>query len=199
MPKMNTSDLKNRADAIVRTLAGIYPNGKIELNFSSPWELFVAVVLSAQCTDARVNLVTGKLFKKYKSFDNYLHVDIKEFSNDISSINFYNNKAKNILASAKIIKEKFDGRVPDTMTDLLILPGIARKSANVILGTIYGKVEGVIVDTHIKRLSQKFELVDSTDPIKIERELMEVLDKKDWYDFGVGMVLYGRHVCKAAS
>lgn len=194
---MNQNEKKELAKRFVDELNRLFPDGKIELDFSNPWELLVAVVLSAQCTDVRVNMTTKILFKKYKTLDDYANSSPENFAKDISSINFFNNKAKNIIAAAKIVQEKFDGIVPDTMDELLSLPGVARKSANVILGTVYEKVEGIIVDTHIKRLSQKFELVDSTDPVKIERELMEILPKKDWYNFGVRMVLYGRKICKA--
>ncbi len=188
---------KIKALKVIKALKKLFPNAKIALKYSNPWELLVAVVLSAQCTDKKVNEVTEKLFKKYQTFDDYLKANPKEFERDIKSINFYKNKAKNILATAKIIKEKFKGKVPKTMEDLLSLPGIARKSANIILGNAYGIVEGIAVDTHVRRLSKKFGLTSHDDPEKIEKDLMQILPKKEWFDFTYRMIEYGRKICPA--
>ncbi len=145
---------------IIKLLKREYPHAKIVLNYSTPWELLVSVILSAQCTDQVVNKVTEKLFAKYKTFDDYLHVESKEFEQDIKSTGFYHNKAKNILAAAKRIKEKFGGAVPDSMESLLTLPGVARKTANIVLGNAFGIIEGIAVDTHVHRLSQRLRLVN---------------------------------------
>lgn len=174
-----------------------YPNAKIALNYSNNWELTVAVILSAQCTDKRVNIVTEKLFKKYKTLEDYVTANLKEFEQDIRSTGFYRNKAKNIIASANIIQEEFDGKVPDNMEDLLKLKGVARKTANVVLGNAYGKVEGIAVDTHVKRLSQRLGLTKEKDPVKIEKDLMKLFPKKDWYKLTYLLIEHGRAICDA--
>lgn len=186
---------KKRAAQIVKKLRELFPNAKIVLKYSNTWELLVAVRLSAQCTDKKVNEVTEKLFKKYRTLADYVKADPKEFEYDIKPTGFYRAKAKSILQAAKIVKEKFGGKVPDTMEGLLSLPGIARKSANVILGNAFGKVEGIAVDTHVMRLSQKLGLTDHKDPVKIEQDLMKLLQKKDWFFFTYGIIEYGRHIC----
>ncbi|MBI3955729.1 endonuclease III [Candidatus Gottesmanbacteria bacterium] len=150
-----------RAQTILNLLKKAYPNAKIVLTYRNPWELLVAVILSAQCTDVMVNKVTEKLFAKYKTLEDYGVADLTEFEQDIKSTGFYHNKAKNILAAAKLIKEKFGGSVPKTMAELITVPGVARKTANVVLGNAYGIVEGIAVDTHVLRLSQRLGLVDS--------------------------------------
>lgn len=190
-------DKIQRAIAIAEKLKELFPGAKIALNYSTTWELLVAVILSAQCPDKKVNEVTAKLFNKYKTFDDYLKVGLSDFEKDISSINFYHNKAKNILATAQLIKENFNGKVPNSMEDLLTLPGVARKTANVVLGNAYNIIEGIVVDTHVKRFAQKFELVDSDDPVKIEKQLMELLPKDDWFSFSYGLIMYGREICPA--
>lgn len=186
---------KKRAAKIVSTLRKLFPDAKIVLNYSNTWELLVAVRLSAQCTDKKVNEVTEKLFKKYRTLADYSKADPKAFERDIRPTGFYRAKTNSILAAAKIVKEKFGGKVPDTMEDLLMLPGIARKSANVILGNAFGKVEGIAVDTHVMRLSQKLGLTDHKNPVKIEQDLMKLLPKKDWFFFTYGLIEYGRHIC----
>lgn len=188
---------KKLAVKIVQALKQLFPNAKIVLKYKNNWELLVAVVLSAQCTDKKVNEVTEKLFKKYRSLDDYVKASQKEFEQDIKSAGFYRNKAKNILAAAKMIKEKFGGKVPRTMQEMLQLPGVARKTANVVLGNAYGIVEGIAVDTHVARLSQKLGLSDYKDPVKIERDLMELVPKKDWFFLTYGLIEYGRHICPA--
>ena len=186
---------KKRANKIVKKLRELFPDAAIVLKYSNTWELLVSVILSAQCTDKQVNIVTEKLFEKYRTLDDYVKANVDEFETDIKSTGFYRNKAKNILAAAKIVKEQFGGKVPDTMEELLTLPGVARKTANVVLGNAYGKVEGIAVDTHVRRLSIKFGLTDHKDPVKIEQDLMQILPKKDWFFLTYGLIEYGRHIC----
>lgn len=191
------SNLKARALIIVRELKKLLPHAKIVLKYSNNWELLVAVILSAQCTDIMVNKVTANLFRKYKTLDDYAKADIKEFEQDIRSTGFYHNKAKNILAAVKLIKEKFNGRVPNTMDELLNLPGVARKTANVVLGNAFGIVEGIAVDTHVRRLSKLYGLTNNDDPEKIEQDLMKILPRSDWFKFTYLMIGYGRKYCPA--
>lgn len=191
---------KKRAGEIVKKLRELFPRAAIILKYSNTWELLVAVRLSAQCTDKKVNEVTEKLFKKYRTLDDYVKASasrrtLQEFEQDIKPTGFYRAKAKSILTAAKLVKERFGGKVPDTMEDLLTLPGIARKSANVILGNAFGKIEGIAVDTHVMRLSQKLGLTDHKDPVKIEQDLMKLLSKEDWFFFTYGIIEYGRHIC----
>jgi len=186
---------KKRATKIVQKLKELFPKAKIVLQYKNNWELLVAVILSAQCTDKKVNEVTKKLFKKYKNLDDYIQVDQKEFEQDIKPTGFFRNKAKNILATAKMIKEKFGGKVPRTMQEMLQLPGVARKTANVVLGNAYGVVEGIAIDTHVMRLSQKLGLSQYKDPVKIELDLMKLVSIKDWFFLTYGLIEYGRHIC----
>lgn len=188
---------KKRAAKIVAVLKKLFPDAKIALKYSNNWELLVAVILSAQCTDKKVNEVTAKLFKKYKTLNDYVRADQKEFEKDIKPTGFYRNKAKNILASARIIKERFGGKVPCSMEELLTLPGVARKTANIVLGNGCGIVEGIAVDTHVRRLSIKLGLTKNTDPDKIEKDLMQLLPKKEWFNFTYRMIEYGRQICPA--
>ena len=193
---------KKRAGKIVKKLKELFPDAKIVLKYKNNWELLVSVILSAQCTDKKVNIVTEKLFKKYKTLNDYVKVSAsrritEEFEQDIKSTGFYKNKAKNILASAKIVQKQFGGKVPNTMEELLTLPGVARKTANVVLGNAYGIVEGIAVDTHVRRLSRKLGLTEYTDPVKIELDLMELVPKKDWFFLTYGLIEYGRHICVA--
>ena len=196
-----------RADTILSLLKKTYPNAQIVLNYGNPWELLVAVILSAQCTDLMVNKVTERLFVKYKTLDDYVNAYITEFEKDIKSTGFYHSKAKNILAAAKLVKEKFAGSVPKTMEEILTIPGVARKTANVVLGNAYNVVEGIVVDTHVLRLSQRLRLVDvdrsipdykkDADPVKIEKQLMEYLPKDMWFKTTYLLIDHGRSVCKA--
>lgn len=188
---------KKRAAKIISALKKLFPRAKIALNFSNHWELLVAVILSAQCTDKKVNEVTGKLFKKYRTLDEYVRAKPLEFEKYIKPTGFYRAKTRNILASAKIVKEKFGGKLPRTMEEILVLPGVARKTANIVLGNAYGVVEGIAVDTHVRRLAQKHDLTDHDDPVKIERDLMEIVPKKDWFIFPYLMQAYGRTYCPA--
>jgi endonuclease-3 len=183
---------------INKELKKLYPKIKIALNFSNIWELLVAAILSAQTTDKKVNEITDKLFKKYKTLEDYVKADLKEFENDIRGVNYYKNKAKFILENAKIIKEKFNGKVPNNMQDLLTLKGVARKTANVILSVGFNIFEGIVVDTHVKRLSQILKLSNHKDPNKIEKDLMLIIPKgPDWRDFPLRLIQYGRDYCKA--
>lgn len=191
------TQLERRAAKITAALKKLLPNAKIALNYSNNWELLVAVILSAQCTDKKVNEVTAKLFKKYRKLDDYVNADRKEFEKDVKSTGFYRAKAKNILRSAKIVKEKFGGKIPRTMEEILTLPGVARKTANVVLGNAYGVVEGIAVDTHVRRLSKLLGLTEHDDPVKIEKDLMQILPKKEWFDFTYRMIEYGRKYCPA--
>ncbi len=175
----------------------MFPHAKIVLTYNNHWELLVAVILSAQCTDKIVNRVTEKLFHKYKTLDDYVSADLKEFEQDIHSTGFYHNKAKHILASANIIKDRFHGKVPNTMDELLTLKGVARKTANVVLGNAFGIVEGIAVDTHVRRLTKLWGLTKHDDPVKIEKDLMRLLPKKEWFDFTYRTIEYGRAYCIA--
>lgn len=189
---------KNRAGQIVERLEGIF-GGQLEteLRYSNNFELLVCVILSAQCTDKQVNIVTAKLFQKYRTLNDYLAATQAEFEKDIYATGFYRNKAKNILAAARKIRDDFDGRVPDTMNELLELPGVARKTANVVLGNAYGIVEGIAVDTHVKRLTRLWGLTDEETPEKIEQDLMEILPQQKWFDFTYQVIEYGRKYCPA--
>lgn len=193
----NLEKRKKIAEKIIKKLKKLFPNAKIVLKYSNNWELLIAVMLSAQCTDRMVNKVTEKLFKKYKTLDDYVKADAKKFEKDIHSCGFYKNKTKNILTTAKMIKEEFGGKVPHTMQDLLRLRGVARKTANVVLGNAYGIIEGIAVDTHVIRLSRLYGLTDHTNPDKIERDLMRIVPKKDWFLFTNLLIEYGRKYCPA--
>ena len=186
-----------QAGKIIKRLKKKYPKAKIVLNFSNNWELLVAVILSAQCTDKKVNEVTEKLFKKYRILDDYVEANPREFEKIIRPTGFYRAKTKNILATAEMVKEKFNGKVPPTMAEILTLKGVARKTANVVLGNAYGVVEGIAVDTHVRRLSQRLELSASNDPSKIEQDLMRLVPKKDWFKLTYLLIDHGRAICTA--
>ena len=193
---------KARAAGIVRGLKKLFPSAKISLHFSNNWELMVAVQLSAQCTDKKVNEVTAKLFKKYRTPDDYVRASasrrtVEKFEQDIKPTGFYRHKAKNILAAAKMVKEKFGGKIPRTMEEIMTLPGVARKTANVVLGNAHGVVQGIAVDTHVRRLTQKLGLTDHENPEKIERDLMAILPRKEWFSFTYRLIEYGRKYCPA--
>jgi len=185
------------ANSIIRILQKEYPRAKIALDFKTPLELFVATVLSAQCTDKRVNLVTPALFKKYKTSADYARADRSVFEQEIRSTGFFRNKTKNILAAAKLMVEKYQGRVPDTMEVMLTLPGVARKTATVILFNAFHKIEGITVDTHVIRLSQRLGLSKNTNPVKIEQDLMKLVPHPLWGKFSYWIIEHGRKVCQA--
>ena len=197
LSKKEIDTRKEKAKIIVKELKKLFPNAKIALNFKSPWELLVAVILSAQCTDKKVNEVTEKLFKKYKKLSDYVKADIAEFEKDIYQTGFYRAKAKNILASAKIIAEKYNGILPNTMEEMITLPGVARKTANIVLGVVHGVVVGIAVDTHVRRLSNLLGLSDEKDPQKIERDLMLIVPHEEWQNFTYLLIEYGRKYCVA--
>jgi endonuclease-3 len=171
----------------------------VALSFSNPLEMLVATILSAQSTDVLVNQVTAKVFQKYRTPEDYLRVPEAELAQDIHSTGFFNQKAKAIRGACRMIVEEFGGRVPDTMDDLVKLPGVARKTANIVLGNAYGKVEGIAVDTHVRRVSQRLGFTKQKDPDKIERELMEIVPRDRWFDFTYVLIEHGRAVCKAPT
>ena len=188
---------KKRARVALSVLKKILPRARISLRYGNNWQLLVAVILSAQCTDKKVNEVTAKLFKKYRSLDDYVRADRQEFERDIHSAGFYRAKAKNILAAAKLVKEKFGGKLPTTMAEMLTIPGVARKTANVVLGNAYGIVLGIAVDTHVRRLAKKYGLTTHDDPVKIERDLMTLYPKREWFKLTYRLIDYGRKYCPA--
>ncbi|MBI5199042.1 MAG: endonuclease III [Nitrospirae bacterium] len=190
-------NIKKRISEVIRRLKKEYPEPKTALSFKTPFELFVATILSAMTTDVHVNKVTENLFKKYRSFRDYAETPFEKFQKDISSINFYRNKAKNIQASAKMIMEKFNSKVPRTMDELLSLPGVARKTANIILSNAYGINEGIAVDTHVKRLSDRLGFTKNEDPVKIEKDLMDITPKEECGNLSHLLILHGRKVCQA--
>lgn len=188
---------QEKVKEILKRLYKMYPHPKTALQHNNPLELLVATILSAQTTDKTVNLVTPELFKRYKTAKDYAEAPYEEFDNAIKRVNFHKNKAKNIKAAAKIIAEKYKGRVPDIMEDLLSLPGVARKTANVVLGSAFGKNEGVVVDTHVMRLSQRLGLTKEKTPEKIEKDLMQIVPRDKWIDFSHLLILFGREYCPA--
>ena len=190
-------DHRKKVLEIIRRLKGEYPDIRTALHFKTPFELLVATILSAQATDLHVNKVTAQLFKKYKSIKDYASAPIEEFQKDISSINLYRTKAKNIRESAGIIIAGFGSKVPKTMEELTSLPGIARKTANVILSGAYGINEGIAVDTHVKRLANRLGLTKHEDPVKIERDLMEITPREEWANLSHLLIFHGRNICHA--
>lgn len=187
---------KLRMGKILGILAGEYPDVKIQLNFNNCFELMVAAMLSAQCTDARVNIVTKDLFRKYRSPEDYLNAPREELEKDIYSTGFYKAKAKNIQGAAKKITEDFDGKVPGTMDELLTLPGVGRKTANVLLGHCFD-IPGIVVDTHVIRISNRLGFVSTKDPVKIENKLMKLIPEEKWVIFTHYFISHGRKICKA--
>ena len=182
---------------LIQRLKKEYPDPAVALNYKTPFELLVAVILSAQCTDVRVNIVTETLFKKYRKPDDYLNVPQEEFEADIRSTGFYRSKAKNIRAMCKKLIDEHGGTVPDSMEELVKLPGVGRKTANCVLGEAYNIPSGVVVDTHVIRLSNRLGLTCQKDAVKIEKELMEKVPEKHWIAFGNWLIHHGRQVCHA--
>jgi endonuclease-3 len=182
---------------LIARLKKEYPDAECSLKHTNPLELLIATILSAQCTDERVNIVTADLFRKYRGCQDYIKVPQAELEGDIRSTGFYHNKAKSIQGACKMICERHDGRVPDRLEELLALPGVARKTANVVLGNAFGIASGVVVDTHVGRLAQRLGLTENNQPEKIERDLMQLVPKKDWIDFSHLLIYHGRKVCKA--
>ncbi len=188
---------KERVLKIIELLEKEYNHPKVALKYNNPLQLLIATMLSAQCTDKRVNMVTEKLFKKYKTAEDYANMDIKVFEQEIKSTGFYKNKAKNIQKCCKILVEKFGGEVPKTMEELISLPGVARKTANIVLGNAYGIVVGIAVDTHVRKLSQRLGLSKNKDPEKIEKDLMKIVPKNKWFDINYLLIEHGRKICNA--
>lgn len=195
----STEELKKRTRDIIRRLTRAYPGAKCSLNHSNPFELLIATILSAQCTDERVNIVTADLFRKYTKPEDYLKVSPRELEKDIQSTGFFRNKTKSIQGTSKMVTEEYGGEVPRTMDELLELPGVARKTANVVLGNAFGIKAGVVVDTHVTRLSHRLGLAHEKTAEKIEQELIPIVPKKDWVIFPHLMIYHGRKICKARN
>jgi endonuclease III len=192
-------ELKKRTREIIRRLKRAYPGAKCSLNHSNPFELLVATILSAQCTDERVNMVTENLFRKYRRPEDYLRVSPRELEKDIQSTGFFRNKTKSIQGTSKLLTEKYHSEVPRTMEELLELPGVARKTANVVLGNAFEIKSGVVVDTHVTRLSHRLDLTQEKTAEKIEQDLITLVPKKDWVVFPHLIIYHGRKICKARS
>jgi endonuclease III len=195
----STSKLKERTKKIIRTLKRAYPDARCSLNHSNAFELLIATILSAQCTDARVNMVTEDLFRKYRKPEDYLNVPEKELQEDIRTTGFFRNKTRSIQGTAKALTEEYRGKVPQTMEELLELPGVARKTANVVLGNAFGIHAGVVVDTHVTRLSRRLALTSEKTAEKIEHNLIALVPKKDWVIFPHLLIAHGRAICKARA
>jgi endonuclease III len=189
--------IEERAPEIIRILSQTYPDAKVALRFSNPLEMLVATILSAQCTDEKVNEVTETLFAKYRTCEDYLRVPEDELKLDIKPTGFFNQKATSIREACRRIVEAYDGKVPETMEDLITLRGVARKTANIVLGNAYGKVVGIAVDTHVKRVSNRLGFTQHSDPDKIEQDLMRLIPKERWFDFTYVLIEHGRNVCVA--
>lgn len=196
---MKLTDKKLYAQTLDAQLKKLFPTANMMLRYSSNWELMVAVQLSAQCTDVRVNIITEKLFKKYKTLEDYCSAKPQEFEQDIFQAGYYKNKTKNILAAAKMVRDEFGGKIPKTMEEILRIPGVARKTANVVLGNAYGVVEGIAVDTHVARFAHVHNLSLQTDRNKIEEDLQNLIPNEDWFLFTYRAIEYGRAYCKATK
>ncbi len=202
MPKKKKFSPREQSVRIKGILNGFdraYPNAQCALLHSNPLELLVATILSAQCTDERVNIVTRDLFKKYRTAKDYLEIPAEVLEDDIRSTGFFRNKTKSIQGACRMIIDKFGGKVPDTMEDLLQLPGVARKTANVVLGVAFGKAEGIVVDTHVFRVSRRLDLTNSDTPERVELDLMQSIPRSRWISFSHQMILHGRRLCKARN
>lgn len=189
--------VNKKISEIIELLRREKPDVSVALMHSTPLELLIATILSAQCTDRQVNEVTRKLFKKYKSMHDYIAASQEELEKEIYSTGFYRNKTKNIKKMCEMLVNNFNGEVPDTMEELITLPGVARKTANIVLSGAFGKLEGIAVDTHVKRLSFRLGLTDKTDQDKIEKDLMELVPRKDWDNFSLLLINHGRKICNA--
>jgi endonuclease-3 len=200
-----TSPVAARAPEVIRLLKEEHPDARIALRYSTPLECLVAVILSAQATDKKVNEVTETLFRKYRTPEDYLRVPEPELAQDLKPTGFFNQKARAVRGACRMIVEEFDGRVPDSMADLIRLPGVARKTANIVLGNVYPEKAdvdpdtGIAVDTHVRRVSQRLGFTSQTDPVKIERELMQIVPREDWFVFSYLLIEHGRAVCKAPT
>jgi len=194
--KVNKAEAVERVKKIWPILKKTYPDAKIALNFANPLELLIATMLSAQCTDVRVNIVTKDLFRKYRSAKDWAKADLKQIESDIKSTGFYHNKAVSIKGACTAISRKFGGKVPDRMDELVGLPGVGRKTANVVLGNAFG-TPGIVCDTHVIRLSGRLGLSENTDAVKLEFDLGEIVPKKNWTKFSDLLIFHGRNICKA--
>jgi len=188
---------KTRVREIINLLEDEHPDAKIALNYTNPLELLVATILSAQCTDQRVNIVTKKIFKKYRRIEDYANADLKELEEDIRPTGFYRNKAKNIKKCCQTLVDKFDSKVPKTMEEMLKLAGVARKTANIVLSNAYDVIEGIAVDTHVRRLAKRLELSEHENPNKIEADLMKIVPKTHWKEITDLLIFHGRRICVA--
>src|SRR2546423_216289 len=188
---------KQRTEEIIKLLKRAHPDARCALNHANAFELLIATILSAQCTDQRVNIVTAELFRKYRKPEDYLKVRDTELQQDIKTTGFFRNKTKSIQGACKMLGEDFNGQLPKTMEELLKLPGVARKTANVVLGVAYGIAAGIVVDTHVSRLYERLRLTKQKDAVKIEQDLIELVPKKDWIIFSHLLIFHGRRVCKA--
>jgi len=200
IPRPKTAaERKARLATILKTLDRMYPAANCALHHSNPWQLLVATILSAQCTDKRVNEVTPGLFKKYPTIQDFANASQAELAQDIRSTGFFNNKSKSILGAARKILGDFSGEIPRTIEELLTVPGAARKTANVVLGTAFGIASGVVVDTHVQRIARRLDLTKQTDPVKIEQDLMKILPQDRWIRFSHQIILHGRALCVARN
>jgi endonuclease-3 len=197
--QIDLKSLKSRAKKIIQLLKRAYPDAKCSLNHSNAFELLIATILSAQCTDERVNIVTADLFQKYRQPEDYLKVHASELQSDIRTTGFFRNKTKSIQGTAKVLTEQYAGRVPETIEELLELPGVARKTANVVLGNAFGVTSGIVVDTHVTRLSRRLALTQQKHPEKIENDLVAIVARKDWVIFSHLLIAHGRKICKARN
>jgi endonuclease-3 len=191
------SPIEDRAPQIIKALTKAYPDAHVALNFTNPLECLIATMLSAQCTDERVNMVTKDLFVKYRTPRDYLAVPEDELKEDIRSTGFFNQKARAIRGACTRIVEAYDGEVPGTMEELITLPGVARKTANIVTGNSFGRVEGIAVDTHVRRLANRLGFSDESDTDKIEQDLMRLIPKRRWFGFSYVLIDHGRAICQA--
>lgn len=198
VPRPKTAaERKARLERIMDELDKLFPNATCALKHKNAWELLVATILSAQCTDERVNKVTPGLFEKYPTIEDFANASQEELAQDIRSTGFFNNKAKALIGAAKKIRDSFRGKVPRTMEELLEVPGVARKTANVVLGTAYGVASGIVVDTHVQRIARRLDLTKNTDPVKIEQDLMKIVPQEKWILFSHQLIHFGRQICVA--
>ena len=198
-PPKTAAERRARIAEIIGRLEGMYPGATCALRHEGPWQLLVATILSAQCTDKRVNEVTPGLFRKYPTPRDFAAVRPEALAEDIRSTGFFNNKAKSVVGAAKRLVAEFGGEVPRTMEEMLTIPGVARKTANVVLGTAYGIASGIVVDTHVQRIAARLDLTRNTDPVKIERDLLKIVPEEKWILFAHGVILHGRALCQARS
>ncbi len=198
VPKPKTAaERKQRIETIIAELQRMYPDAECALHHQDAWQLLVATILSAQCTDKRVNEVTPALFAKYPTMQDFAAVSQEELALDIRSTGFFNNKAKSIIGAARKILADFNGKVPQTMDEMLTIPGAARKTSSVVLGAAYGLAEGVVVDTHVQRISQRLDLTKNEQPVQIEKDLMKIISQNKWILFSLQIIFFGRQICVA--